>query len=437
MTANQTQAGLSSASKLDPQEISRMEASEGSGLPPAETREQHSWLLFVLEMLQALRREGVVITLTTFGSGILAAVIVLLLPQYYRASSTLLVPPYSEGAGLGMLSSLAGKDLGSLLQGKMGSNPSLSTLETLLQSRSLGLAAIERFGLDSVWEVPPRARKRENLLKAWWQAFDYELTFEDALVLSFEDRDPKRAAAVVDFVAAWIDSAFQANQRLQARRTLSFIESRLQERKALLSASEDSLVSFQLSHNAFAPGEQLKRSIIQAASLESQVQELEIKMRLQETMTGPNSSEVRALESLRNQIRARLAQMTKAGNGKRDGVFKRLGSGIQEELQFERLSRQVLAHGQVYQFLMQQSEQLGIEKLKDIPVLSVIDPALPPQKRSRPPRQVVVQAALLAALLVSCVWAISKRVFVQRLSVAEKDAFRSLLRARSSATKTV
>src|SRR6266581_5165029 len=68
-------------------------------------------------------------------------------------------------------------------------------------------------------------------------------------------------------------------------------------------------------------------------------------------------------------------------------------------LSFEenRLTRQVQLRQEVFQTLTREYEEARIAEVRDTPLLTIIDPAVAPQRRSFPPRKLIVLLAMLAA----------------------------------------
>jgi uncharacterized protein involved in exopolysaccharide biosynthesis len=64
-----------------------------------------------------------------------------------------------------------------------------------------------------------------------------------------------------------------------------------------------------------------------------------------------------------------------------------------------RLTRAVRTQEEIFLTLQRQRELTRVEERKDVPVLSVLDPAVPPAKRDWPKRSLL---AVLGALLGSC-----------------------------------
>lgn len=98
-----------------------------------------------------------------------------------------------------------------------------------------------------------------------------------------------------------------------------------------------------------------------------------------------------------------------------------------------RLRRQVEIRQEVYLTLKREYETARIEEVNDTPVITVIDPAVPPQQRSKPRRRLNVILALLLGGMVGVFWAFGAEYVdrVQRDGNEEYRQFRELVgRAR-------
>src|SRR6185436_7681574 len=77
----------------------------------------------------------------------------------------------------------------------------------------------------------------------------------------------------------------------------------------------------------------------------------------------------------------------------------RFGNSARLAIEEGRLSRAVRQQEEIYLTLQRQGELARLEERKDVPVLSVLDPAVPPVKRDWPKRGLL---ALLGAMLGCC-----------------------------------
>ena len=79
----------------------------------------------------------------------------------------------------------------------------------------------------------------------------------------------------------------------------------------------------------------------------------------------------------------------------------------------ERLERQVLIKQEIFTTLRRSYEEARIEEVNDTPIITVIDPAVPPEKRSSPKRKLMVLASSVAAGVIGLSIAFGKE-FIER-----------------------
>jgi uncharacterized protein involved in exopolysaccharide biosynthesis len=73
------------------------------------------------------------------------------------------------------------------------------------------------------------------------------------------------------------------------------------------------------------------------------------------------------------------------------------------EFQYERLQRQVTIHQEVFTTLRRQYEEARIQEVNDTPVITVIDAATPPQRKSSPRRVITVFLAFVLGAIIALV----------------------------------
>jgi hypothetical protein len=75
-------------------------------------------------------------------------------------------------------------------------------------------------------------------------------------------------------------------------------------------------------------------------------------------------------------------------------------------LEYARRYRDVKYHEMLFEILAKQYEAAKIDEGKNAPIVQVVDTAVPPDKKSGPPRTLIVMLSTLLAFLLSCcyVW---------------------------------
>jgi uncharacterized protein involved in exopolysaccharide biosynthesis len=78
-----------------------------------------------------------------------------------------------------------------------------------------------------------------------------------------------------------------------------------------------------------------------------------------------------------------------------------------------RLYRNLLIQQKILEFLVPLYEQARIDEQKDVPVVLVLDKAVPAERKDRPKRSLIVAIASVIALLVSVFsYVVRKRLFL-------------------------
>jgi uncharacterized protein involved in exopolysaccharide biosynthesis len=86
-------------------------------------------------------------------------------------------------------------------------------------------------------------------------------------------------------------------------------------------------------------------------------------------------------------------------------------------LEQERLMRDVQVKATVYVELKKQVELARIDEIKNIPIVNVLDPALPPVKKERPKRLVITLATFLLAFAGSSTWFVVRERYAEKIRV--------------------
>ncbi|HEX6466846.1 MAG TPA: Wzz/FepE/Etk N-terminal domain-containing protein, partial [Terriglobales bacterium] len=162
----------------------------------------------LLDLCLPLVERRVLIGKVTAISALVALVVALLIPNKYTATAKIMPPQAAQSsvsAMLGQLGALAG------LSGAGGKDLGLKNPADLyvgiLKSRTIADALIAKFELQRVYRAKKLTDAREELEKH--AIIESE---KDGLIsISFEDKDPRRAAAIAN---AYVDQLYQANQRL-------------------------------------------------------------------------------------------------------------------------------------------------------------------------------------------------------------------------------
>ena len=167
----------------------------------------------------------------------------------------------------------------------------------------------------------------------------------------------------------------------RAKRTREFLEKRLVEARANLTQAESTLTSYEAKHKMMASSE--TESVGAMADAVSRKWNLQVRRSYLSSVSLPGSP---ALGQVDAEISAMDRELSKLPTLKQDGARLALDAEIQRR---------------VFTLLTSQYEEMRIQETRDTPTLTVLDPARPPEIRSRPRRSLIVLVSALVALVLA------------------------------------
>jgi tyrosine-protein kinase Etk/Wzc len=363
----------------------------------------------------------------------LATIVALLMPNWYRAKATIL-PPKDEASLLprGAMDLIAGLGPIGFATTGLGSTGS-QQLAAVLRSRSLADVVIQKEDLVTHYDLDTLPKARREFL----ELYSVEIDADGMVVVQIPDKDPYKAASIVNCALAALDSINQSLSTGTASATRRFVEGRLTEVESDLRDAEDATRAFQERYGTIAIEEQLAVLIQNLARLRVERMKQEMDLALLGERTGADSKRLTSARQKMDMIDRQIEATESSGDSAAS-----LSAGNAPRLAMEsiRLLRQVTVYDQLYQFLRQALEQAKIDERRDIPTFTVLDPAIPPDKKWRPLRTFIVlgsgvTAFLLLTLLLT--WSEASHPAHGERAVPYGEAWRTLLRRKAPAEKHV
>ncbi len=387
-----------------------------------------SALLRNLVILAAQRR---LIAGGMLAAALLTAIVVLVMPVTYTATTVILTPQNSSGSILSLLGQFGG--LGSIASSldtdgliKMPSD----TYTSVLGSRTVADRLIQRFQLQHVY----RKRTLVDTRKALARHTHIETMRGSTIHISVDDKDVQRATAIAN---GYVEELYQVNQRLaltsSAQRRL-FLEQQLGEERAALAQAEIGFKEIQQKTGVIQLAGQAEITLRSIAQLRAAIAAKEVQVEVvRDSVTDQNSDLVRlesGIAALREQLRKAESESAQSG----DDYFVPAGKIPAAGLEYLRRTRDLRYHEALFEMLAKQYEAARIDEAKAPPLVQVIDKAVAPDKRSWPPRTLLVMLAALtsAILLAGAVllrdkWA---RLVEEPENVPHLNALRKILRPK-------
>jgi tyrosine-protein kinase Etk/Wzc len=333
---------------------------------------------------------------------VIAFVISMLLPKTYDSVATVLAP--KEGAAGGLLPGLTASS--GLLQQVVGlSLPSLTPnrdlLISVLRSRTIADSVVTKFDLQQRY----RERYREDAINRLRRMTAVSLTKEGVIAVRVEDTDAARAAEMANYYVDLLDRLVAQYSRGEAGRQRGFLTSQLASAKTDLDTAEEELRRFQEKNRAIVLQEQTKGAIEAAARLKGEIIAAEVQLQAMRNFATEANPEIVQLRRRIDEMKRQLGQMQYGDGsaptpnaGRRD--FSVPFAKVPEVgLELARLTREVRIQETLVTLLTQQGEQARLVEAKDVPVVQVLDRAVPSERPIRPRVAVNVAVSVAGSLL--------------------------------------
>lgn len=377
--------------------------------------EQAWWNL--LGVLYRWRRFIVIVTSIM---AVASVVISLLLPNWFKASSRLLLPASSSG---GLASALLG-DISSAAQSLLGAGGGdYVRYMAILNSRAVMDDVVREFDLITVYELEeeefPVEEARGTLSDNVEFVVDQEYDFFSVEVL---DKDPQRAADMSNFFVRKLEEINNELSKQTAGNFRAYVEERYgmaeQERANML----DSLAAFQREYGVLDLEAQTVAFYTQLAKMRADAVQLEIQLASLRGQFGDNNRQVQNLDAL---VTAANRQYEDALNGREAVLPVSRDEAPDMVKQYLDLTLERTIQERILELVAPMLEQARFEEERTAQALQIVDPAVAPVEKFKPKRSIICIAATLSAFILAVLFALvmdwwrrSFPVYAQRLREA-------------------
>jgi capsule polysaccharide export protein KpsE/RkpR len=327
---------------------------------------------------------------------ILSAIIAFVIPKRYESTTRLMPPDSQSGSGLAMVAALADKGglgVGSLAGDLLGVQSSGALFVDILGGRTVQDRLVDRFDLRKVYRVRYWQDARKDLARHTDISEDRK---SGVITITVTDRDPHRAAGLAQAYVEELDRLVAQVSTSSARRERVFIEQRLQAVKQDLDAASRQFSEYASKNTTIDVTAQGKATVEAAAKLEGEMIAAQSELEGLEQIYTKNNVRVRSLQARVDELRRELHAMggdtsdTASDKTRSTQEFPSIRQLPLLGVKWGDLYRETKIQETVFQLLTQQYEMAKIEEAKEIPVVSVVDPANVPEKKSFPPRLLII-----------------------------------------------
>ncbi len=353
------------------------------------------------ELFRALSRRWRLILGITAASAVVAMVVSLLLPVYYKAETRIL-PPQDKGSNLasqlmgqaGGLIALAGGAAGVKSQGEL--------FVAMTKSRTVLDRMVDRFGLMKLYRAIYREDARKKLVGSLKVLEDRK---SGIISLTVEDRDPKRAADMANAFVEELKSLAGGLAISEAGERRMFFEDQLRQTKVSLARAEEEIKSFQQRTGMIQVDAQARAIIEGIARLRAVIAAKEVEAKVLRSFATAQNPDLQRVEE---EIQALRIELEKVETSKGHGFDPLMSSGRVPEMgtEYLRKLRQLKYNETLFELLSKQFELAKLDEARDAVVIQVIDRAVTPERKAGPKKARIVSLATVAALFLSLIIAL-------------------------------
>lgn len=338
---------------------------------------------FIIEFFDLILRWRRLLFVNTVLAGAITLIIMLLFfPNWYTATTSIM-PPEKDTGSLGLGGGMLSSGLGALLGGSGLALPGLASPSDLyasvLRSRSVATAVIEKHKLKEVFSVQLETKALEEL----YSRTSVVVQPDGIITLSYKDTDPFRAAVIANSFIDELNRVNTENLVSRAGATREFIEKRLKESVTDLKAAEEKYEAFQKENKVIAIEDQVRAAINTIATLKGELVLAEIELGVMAKSFSPDNPRYKNQLFRIQQIRQKIESLESGGDS---SLGLSMADAPEIALEFIRLTREREIQETIFELLKQQYEHAKIQEMRDTPTVQVLDEATEPELKSEPKR---------------------------------------------------
>lgn len=357
------------------------------------------------------RRQAV---LRCTGAGlVLSTVVAFLIPKQFESSAHLMPPDQvNSSAGMALLAasgSNAGSSLGTLAGGLLGLKSSGALFIGILQSRTVQDHIVSKFQLQKVYGDRYAEDARKDLAN---NSGVYEDRKSGILTIQVTDTDAQRATAIAQEYTAELNRVVNQMSTSSAHREREFLEERLKAVQLDLADAEKEFSQYASRNAAIDIQAQGKAMIEGAATLQGQLIAAQSELEGLKQVYTEDNVRVRSVHAqmveLKNQLE-RIGGENESGVSSphkipSDPNYPSIRKLPLLGVTYADLYRRMKVQEAVFETLTREYELAKVQEVKETPSVKVLDPASVPEKKSFPPRLLIIFFGTCIAFGTGMMW---------------------------------
>jgi uncharacterized protein involved in exopolysaccharide biosynthesis len=358
---------------------------------------------------------------------LLSVLLAFAIPKRYTTSTRLMPPDPQSTSGMMMMAEMAQKTGGGLAATAgdlLGLKSSGALFVGMLQSETIENHLVQSFDLRKIYSARLLEDARKELSKNTVVQEDRK---SGIITITVTDRSPQRAAAIANAYVNELNTMVAQLSTSSAHRERVFLEDRLQSVKRDLGNAEGQLAQFSSKNSTLDIQQQGKAMLDAASNLAGQMIAAESELQGMRQIYTENNARVRELSAQVGELhkeldkiggtessvgRARHSNADPSADPVTDSSAAMPYPSIRQlpllGAKYADYYREAKIQETVYGLLTEQNELAKVEEAKETPSVKVLDAAEVPEKKSYPPRLIVIGLGTILALAVAVICVLGK-----------------------------
>lgn len=337
-----------------------------------------------------------------------ATLIAFAIPARFTSTARLMPPDQTSGAGVAMAAVLAGKAAGALGGELLGMKTNGDLFIGILQSRTVRDDLITKFNLRNVYWDRRWEEARKDLAKRTDISQDRK---SGIITIEVTDRSPERAQQMAQEYVAALNHVVITLDTSSAHRERVFLEGRLNQVQQDLLSAEKEFSQFASKNTALDIKEQGRAMIEAGATLEGQLIAARTELEGLRQIYTNNNVRVRETQARLDELERQLKKLGGkavsdiADAHPEDGaIYPTIRQLPVLGVTYADLYRRTRVQEAVFETLTQQFELAKVGEAKETPSVKVLDLPDLPEKKSFPPRLLIMLFGTLVSLSSGMTW---------------------------------
>jgi capsule polysaccharide export protein KpsE/RkpR len=347
-----------------------------------------------------------------------STLIAFLIPPRYESTARLMPPDNQSATGLATafaaMTGAAGgaSGISGIASDLLGLKSTSDIFVGVLSSRTVQDKLIQQFNLQKLYGDRRMEDTRKDLEEHTSTSVDRK---SQIITITVTDKSPQRAAAMGRTYVEELNRLVAELSTSSARRERIFLEGRLQGVNQDLEAAEKDFSRFSSKNGAIDIKEQGKAMVEAAATLQGELIASESELEGLKQIYTDNNVRVRSIRARIDELKRQLEKIGGKGEnasapveGQEDPLYPSIRRLPLLGVPYADLYRRTRVQEAVFESLTKEYELAKVQEAKEIPTVKVLDAAHIPDKKSFPPRLLIIILGTSLALTGAVTWIFGK-----------------------------